>query len=129
MCILIFPISGFLVFIEQFLLKIFLNLAVISAKIPFNRFYLAIPNIMLVFAYYAFIFGLIAFYKKHKYIFLKSILNTKYLMTQIKKYSKVLKIILVICFIIILLFQIIKIIPKIFRINFLDVRSRRLYTC
>ena len=124
MCIIIFPIRGFLVFVEQHLLKLFLNLTLISSKIPFNRFYLPIPSLILVISYYVLIFIVIVKYKTNKCTFLKCILNIKYLKIQIQKYKELFKKIFVICLIIILVFQSIKIIPKSFRINFLDVRSR-----
>lgn len=124
MSIIIFPIRGFLAFIEQNLLRIFLNLTLISSKILFNRFYLSIPSIIIIVSYYVFIFILINFYKIHRYTFLKCMLNTKFLKVQIEKHKKILKKISIIFLIIIIIFQIIKIVPKSLRINFLDVRSR-----
>ena len=108
-------------FIEQHLLKLFVNLTVISSKIPLNRFYLPIPNLILVIGYYALVSILIIKYKTNRYTILKCILNIQYLKRKIIKYKDILKKIFVIFFVVIFIFYLIKVVPKTFRINFLDV--------
>lgn len=82
------------------------------------------PSNFVIFAYYFFIFCFVAFYKHHKFSFLKCILNYNYLKRKIQMYKKFLRKIFIILSATILLVNIVNCMPKKLRINFLDVRSR-----
>lgn len=124
MSILLFPIRELVVFIEEIIVKLFINLSVFASKMPFNRFYLPIPPTILIITYYALIFALIRFYKTYKFTFLKYVLNTKFLKRKIIIKKEFIKKIVIILMIIICFFKIIEISPKDLIINFLDVRTR-----
>jgi ComEC/Rec2-related protein len=127
MSIFLFPIRKIIVVLEKVLVEIFLKLVLICSRLPLNKFYLPIPSIFTIAIYYACIFYFASFYNNNRFFVLKILLNKKYCKKFIESNRKILKHIVLIIAVIILVFQIISVIPKNLRINFIDVRSRRLH--
>lgn len=92
-----------------------MKIVLISSRIPFNRFYLTIPSNFTIFAYYAFILALVAFYRNHRFTVLKWIFK--------KKYKKFVRKVFPIFLVFTLVCRVVAFIPKDLRINFLDVRT------
>lgn len=123
MSFIFFPFRNIIVFIEKILLKIFLLLVAISAKIPFNRVFLQISNIFIILYYFS-IISLTYLYRKEKITFLKCCLNFKYLRNKILKYKIIFTKVFIFVFSVMIIIFLINLLPKDLRINVLDVRTR-----
>jgi len=119
--IIIFPIREIFVFVESILLKVFLKLAFISSKMPYNRIFIVTPSIFTIFVYYSFILQFILFYKNHKFTVLKCIFNYRYLKRKILKHREILKKAIIALMIVIFVLKFVQYMPKDLRINFLSV--------
>lgn len=100
------PISLILSFILKIFLNILIEITNICSKLPFSKIYVKTPSLLLICAYYSCIFINLKFEFKNIICKLKKI-----------GYKKIISIILIV----LLIFQIIKIIPKDLKINFIDV--------
>lgn len=83
---IVFPFSKFISYFEECMIYVIFKTADIVSKIPFSPIYITTPSIIYIIIYYFVLFGIIIYFKRHKFYILKTLFyNKKTILNFIRK--------------------------------------------